>query len=241
MLVARAENAAVDVAAPPRFAVTARTLGVRRAAGAARGGGRIARVRRADERRPQPAATVAVARVHPDDRVALALARHTDGVDRPAATGPQPVAPTVPAAGRRRCRRTEGGRPRPSARRPRHADARRSHGVACRALAVHALSQQTPSAQKPLAQSPADAHAAPIGSVGRMLPRSKPPSAPRAARRPTPPLPSEVSPPALPPAPLRRRRSCPGRQDRARRDRHAPATVPIAKAANTHARIVPET
>lgn len=81
---------------------------------------------------------------------------------------------------------------------------------------VHALSQQTPSAQKPLAQSPADAHDAPIGSVGRILPRSKPPS----ARTPSaPPLPSAVS---------------------SDRDRQALATVPIAKAASTHARIVPQ-
>src|SRR6185436_9114246 len=74
---------------------------------------------------------------------------------------------------------------------------------------VHALSQQTPSAQKPLAQSPADAHGAPIGSVGRILPRSKSPS----ARAPA--APSTV----------------PWSTGSSARDRQAPVTVPIAKAA----------
>jgi hypothetical protein len=106
---------------------------------------------------------------------------------------------------------------------------------------VHALSQQTPSAQKPLAQSPADAHGEPVGPVGRMLPRSKPPSARAPPAPPAPPLPSEAAPPALPPRAPAAPSIVPWSGGSSARDRQALATVPIERAASTHARIVPET
>jgi hypothetical protein len=41
----------------------------------------------------------------------------------------------------------------------------------------HLVPQQTPSTQKPLTHAPSDAHGAPRGSKGKLLPRSTPPSA----------------------------------------------------------------